>query len=137
MDYTEACDIVKSNYTQYDVLISQLCTQSIITLGQLYKQNIKRNMSPYTIDRLAKMAPHEQAGYIANPLLQFCLSVEPPKYESVDSLISKPKTKKVVEKKEDSKQNTKVSTTVEPVELIEHIETIEDPDDDINLFRLF
>jgi hypothetical protein len=134
MNYTEACDIVKTNYTQHDLLITQLCTQSIITLAQLYKQNIKRNISPYTIERLSKMAPHEQSGYIANPLLQFCLSVEPPKYEPVDSLVAKPKTKKIVEKKEEYKPINKVIESIEP---IEPIEPIEDPDDDMNLFSLF
>ena len=74
MNYNEAVILVRNDYgSQADDIIKSLCEEAIITLGQLNKQNVKRQINNFTLARLSAMEPHKQAGYLANPLLQFML----------------------------------------------------------------
>ncbi len=74
MNYDNAVKLIKNNYnTQEKLIISSLSYDAIITLGKLQTQNINRTMTDQTILKLSSMQPHQQAGYLSNPLLQFMI----------------------------------------------------------------
>src|ERR1700679_322910 len=76
MDYSTASTIINETYGhQANMLTTNLCSDAIITLAKLFKeQNIKRQINDDTITRLSAMDPNKQCGYLANPLLQLILS---------------------------------------------------------------
>ena len=72
MNYNDAINLVKIDYgLQANDIIKSLSEDAIITLGQLHNQNIKRQINSGTLVRLSAMEPRKQAGYLANPLLEF------------------------------------------------------------------
>lgn len=74
MDYSAASECVKLNYrSQYNLLLNSLCQDAIITLSDLCDQRMQRELSNETIKKLSLMEPHQQCGYITNPLLQYMI----------------------------------------------------------------
>ena len=74
MNYTDAVMLVKKAYgSQADDILNNLCEESIVVIGKLYNQGVVRQISNGTLVGLSAMPPYKQAGYLANPLLQFML----------------------------------------------------------------
>jgi hypothetical protein len=137
MNYEEASVIVKSNYAmQADMIMNGLCQQAIITLANLCKQNIRREMTNYTINNLSQMEPHRQVGFLANPFLEFVIGKCFDAPSQPEIVISAP----TGGKKSTSKSQSKVEPKVEPRTKPEP-EPIPDPEPEPDippdLFNLF
>ena len=74
MNYSEAVTIVNSNYLyQADKITSNLSQEAVIALANCVKGNEKRNLADATIDRLSRLEPWQQAGWISNPWIQWAI----------------------------------------------------------------
>lgn len=74
MDYDTAVTLISEHYgPQMDRIKQLLSKEAIITLGNLKKQGVERKISEFTLVKLSKMEPHQQSGYLANPLMAFLI----------------------------------------------------------------
>ncbi len=89
MNYENAVKLVEKVYTEnYKLILLNLSTDAIITLANLQNQNITRTMTNETILKLSSMQPHQQVGYLSNPMLQFM--IEQPMIKTTNKI--QPKT---------------------------------------------
>lgn len=75
MEFNESIEIIKTAYpNNAHKILSSLSPEAICTLASLYKnENVTRQMSDCTINKIATMEPHQQEGYITNPFLQYLI----------------------------------------------------------------
>lgn len=74
MNYETAVSIVKENYSaEQFALLGKLDKQAIITLAKLHNEGRHRNISNYTIGKIATYPPHRQVGFLANPLMEWAI----------------------------------------------------------------
>lgn len=73
MNYQEAVVVVKDNYNSQATSLLNLSEEAVITLANLCQENTKRHLTENTINRLSTMEPYRQAGYIANPFMEFLM----------------------------------------------------------------